>query len=153
MCYFVIGVLQPIQIAKETTVGVWLYITVTSEYLQRYPEVQQKCFMKDLVCNLVQILNCNLKKLIVHAAAAAAAGDHVSRPGSWERQPRHLHRHRHFRNFCHFCHFLHFRQQIIFILALMARVMGIGKIPSQHVLCHLQSINEDAGDFFSRSGS
>ena len=79
MCYFVIGVLQPIQIAKETTVGVCLYITVTSEYLQRYPEVQQTCFMKDLVCNLVQILNCNMKKLIVHAAAAA--GDHVSRPG------------------------------------------------------------------------
>ena len=42
MCYFVIGVLQPVHIAKETTVGVCLYITVTSEYLQRCPEVQRK---------------------------------------------------------------------------------------------------------------
>ena len=78
--------------------------------------------MKDLVCNLVQILNCDLKKLIVHAAAAA--GDHVSRPGSWERQLRHLHLYIHFRNFRHFRHLRHFRQQIIFILGLMARVMG-----------------------------
>ena len=38
MCYFVIGVLQPIQIAKETTVGVCLYLRVPAEV----PEVQPK---------------------------------------------------------------------------------------------------------------